>query len=303
MRSIPPAAFDLVKEQEDSILWVYDDAKGARHKDGTPREVVDGDKILGVLTAGTGHTGADVVPGMTVTQEMNDAWLYDDLQEAAHKITAKIGAAIVDMLTENQWIALLDFVLNLGTGRPDRPEWTIWKRLRDKHFDQVPLEMAKFVNAEVGGVMRKIPDLVRRRNKEVEIWSTDEPGTRDVQMPSSVTRADRHAAHAERSGAHVEIQGAAAGRRGIDRRRTADDQSGQPVDSALRAPLRVCAKGAGDPGDAGGAMCGRRPGLYVAVEAASPKLRSAHAFAVAYRLAGRRRDLGGLHARRVLLRT
>jgi lysozyme len=189
MRSIPPAAFDLVKEQEDSILWVYDDAKGARHKDGSPREVVDGDKILGVLTAGTGHTGADVVPGMTVTQEMNDAWLYDDLEEAAHKITAKIGAAIVDMLTENQWIALLDFVLNLGTGRPDRPEWTIWKRLRDKHFDQVPLEMAKFVNAEVGGVMRKIPDLVRRRNKEIEIWSTDEPGTRDVQMPSSVTRA------------------------------------------------------------------------------------------------------------------
>jgi lysozyme len=189
MRSIPPAAFDLVKEQETPILWVYDDAVGAYHKDRTPREVVDGDVIHGVLTAGTGHTGTDVVPGMTVTQEMNDAWLYDDLEDAARKITAKIGQAVVDMLTENQWVALLDFVLNLGTGRPDRPEWTIWKRLRDKHFDQVPLEMVKFVNAEVDGVMKKLPDLVKRRNAEVEIWSTDEPGTRDVQMPSSVTRA------------------------------------------------------------------------------------------------------------------
>jgi hypothetical protein len=38
--------------------------------------------------------------------------------------------------------------------------------------------------------MKKMPDLVKRRNAEVEIWSTDEPGTSATcQMPSSVTRA------------------------------------------------------------------------------------------------------------------
>jgi lysozyme len=187
MREIPQAAIDLVVSQETAILWVYDDAMGAYRK-GRPRPLAPGDEIHGKLTAGTGHTGDDVVIGMTVDQVLNDRWLLEDLQKAAFELEEKIGAEIVAMLTDPQYAALIDFVFNLGTGHPDRPEWTIWKRLRAKQFAQVPGELVKFVNAEVDGVMRKLPDLVKRRNAEVELWSQDEPGTRDVQIPSSVLR-------------------------------------------------------------------------------------------------------------------
>jgi lysozyme len=184
MRTIPQASIDLVVAQETPILWVYDDAKGAHHQDGSPRVVAPGDEIAGVLTAGTGHTGADVVIGMIVTQAQNDAWLLEDLQHAAQKLVDRVGQAIVDMLTENQYAALLDFVFNVGAD----PAWTIWKRLIAKQWAQVPLELAKFVNAKVNGVERKIPDLVRRRNAEIELFGADEPGSRDVQIPSSVLR-------------------------------------------------------------------------------------------------------------------
>lgn len=184
MRAIPQKAIDLVVAQETPILWVYDDALGAHHADGTPRTVAPGDAIHGKLTAGTGHTGADVVIGMIVTQAQNDAWLQQDLEHAAQQLEGRITAAIVDMLTENQYAALLDFVFNVGAD----PRWTIWKRLVAKQFAQVPIELAKFVNAKVNGVERKIPDLVKRRNAEIELFSADEPGTRDVQIPSSVLR-------------------------------------------------------------------------------------------------------------------
>lgn len=184
MRAVPQKAIDLVVAQETPILWVYDDAKGAHHADGTPRTVAPGDEILGKLTAGTGHTGADVVIGMIVTQAINDAWLSADLAHAAMQLEDRIGETVVDMLTENQYSALLDFVFNVGAD----PSWTIWKRLTAKQFAQVPIELAKFVNAKVGGVERKIPDLVKRRNAEIELFSLDEPGTRDVQIPSSALR-------------------------------------------------------------------------------------------------------------------
>lgn len=183
MRAITQAAIDLVVAQETPILWVYDDAKGA-YRNGQPRPLNPGDEISGKLTAGTGHTGDDVVIGMTVDQALNDRWLLEDLAIAAKKLEDRVGTAIVDMLTENQYAALIDFCFNVGAD----PSWTIWKRLAAKQFAQVPLELAKFVNAKVNGVERKIPDLVKRRNAEIELFGTDEPGSRDVQIPSSVLR-------------------------------------------------------------------------------------------------------------------
>ena len=77
---------------------------------------------------------------------------------------------------------LLSFVFNVGTG----PAWTIWKRLRTRQFDQVPLELMKFVN--VGG--RKVRGLVARRAEECKLWATGEPGTTARRVPSSVSRAN-----------------------------------------------------------------------------------------------------------------
>jgi lysozyme len=161
------------------VLRVYDDKQ--------PKVVLTADtKILGTLTAGYGHTGPELTWGLAVTQSMADLWFISDAHyKSAVPLTAKIGQVIVDLLTDNQYSALCDFVFNLGTGNPQEREWTIWDRLKAKQFDQVPLEMAKFVNWEG----QKSIGLVRRRNAEVELWATGEPGTvMAPPPPSSVTQ-------------------------------------------------------------------------------------------------------------------
>lgn len=180
MRPIPQAAFAIVRDKEALVLFAYDDAHYP------PREVAPGQKIDGTLTAGYGHTGPEVTVGMIVTHDIAEEWLSDDLYSAYRKLQMKTGADIIEALTENQYAALLDFVFNLGTGSPSKPEWTIWKRVRAQQFDQVPLEMAKFVNA--GG--KKLNGLVDRRNAEIGLWAVSEPGTVDSAPPSSVTRAN-----------------------------------------------------------------------------------------------------------------
>lgn len=176
-RAIPQAAIDLVNDQEETHLFVYDDAFYPA------KECVPGDQIVGTLTAGTGHTGPDLHIGLAVTQQMNDDWLKADLGNAGQRIYDRIGT-VTDNLTDNQYAALLDFVFNVGAS----PAWTIWKRLKAKQYDQVPIELQKFVNLRKNGVAVKSADLIRRRNAEVALWSTDEPGTDNTVVPSSVTR-------------------------------------------------------------------------------------------------------------------
>lgn len=173
MRAIPQAAIDLVRDQEETHLFAYDDAFYP------PKAALPGDQIQGTLTAGTGHTGLDVYVGMLVTPMTDQAWLLKDLETAATRLFDRIGD-VIDALTDNQYAAMLDFVFNLGAS----PSWTIWKRLKAKQFDQVPLEIAKFVNS--GG--KKLQGLVNRRNAEISLWSQGEPGSEDVTPPSSVTR-------------------------------------------------------------------------------------------------------------------
>jgi len=125
---------------------------------------------------------------MAIPQAKADAWTNGDLSHAATALALKIGSDVVELLTDNQYSALLSFVDNCGTGNPKLPEWNIWKVLRAKHFDQVPLELARFVNGQVGGKTVKIAGLVKRRNDEIGLWSKDEPGSVAVSLPSSVTR-------------------------------------------------------------------------------------------------------------------
>lgn len=164
IREIPDAALDIVAKFEGCELTAYRD-------------------IVGVLTVGYGSTGPHVKPGMKITKAEARNLLRADMKIAAQRIHAKIPG-VVGELTDNQYAALLSFVFNLGSGNPAKPEWTIWKRLRAKQFDQIPLEFMKFVNA--GG--KKVKGLVNRRTAEVQLWSTDEPGSTEESLPSSVTR-------------------------------------------------------------------------------------------------------------------
>jgi lysozyme len=177
-RAIPQAAIALIKDREETHLFVYDD------KHYPPKPVKPGDKIDGTLTAGTGHTGPDVVAGMKVTGKMDAAWLLSDLAIAANRIEARIGAAIVADLTDNQYASLLDFVFNMGAN----PAWTIWKRLKAKKFSLVPAELKRFVNW--GDPPQISSDLVDRRNADIALWNDGEAAApSSTPAPSSVTRA------------------------------------------------------------------------------------------------------------------
>lgn len=181
MRAVPQFAIDLAKSKETLVLFVYDDAHYP------PREAKPGDHIDGTLTAGYGHTGALVI-GQIVTKQDADRWIADDFDLAAYKLLRVVSFAIINDLTVYQYAAVVDFVYNLGTGDPKKPEWNIWKVLRAKQYDQVPLEFAKFVNARIDGKVVKEKGLVARRNAEIALWSTCEPGSVDAPMPSSMTR-------------------------------------------------------------------------------------------------------------------
>jgi lysozyme len=173
MRPVPERALEFLKAHEGLVLRVYDDAH--------PNVVLKpGAEPEGTFTAGYGHTGPELHPGMTVSREQAEIWLGRDAEQAAMRLTARVGK-VVDELTEQQYAALISFVFNLGAS----PNWTIWKRLKARQFDQVPLEMMRFVNA--GG--RKLQGLVNRRAAEVAVWSTAEPGSIDATPPSSATRA------------------------------------------------------------------------------------------------------------------
>jgi hypothetical protein len=89
---------------------------------------------------------------------------------------------------------VLSFAFNLGA----KPDWTIWKRLKARRFDDVPAEMLRFVNVTVKEtvdgkkveVLKRIDGLVNRRNAEVALWRTGEPGASPEDVPSSFTREE-----------------------------------------------------------------------------------------------------------------
>lgn len=163
MRPIPTLAVDFVARWEGQRLVAYRD-------------------VAGVLTVGYGRTGADVVEGQTITAVRARALLETDLETAAARLEARIGVETVAALTASQYAALLSFVFNLGANA----NWTIWKVLKARRFDEVPPQLMRFVNA--GGQV--VPGLVNRRAAECALWheASDEAAAAET-PPSSVTRA------------------------------------------------------------------------------------------------------------------
>lgn len=165
-RPVPPQAVDLVTRYEGKVLKAYPDPASG----GIP------------YTIGYGHVRG-VRPGQLINESQALNFLRADLADAADKLEGKIGPVVSD-LTSNQYAALLSFVFNLGTGDPADREWKIWAMLRARKFEQIPGQLARFVNA--GG--RRMQGLANRRSAEIALWRTGEPGTVDENPSSAVTR-------------------------------------------------------------------------------------------------------------------
>lgn len=66
----------------------------------------------GVLTIGYGHTGKDVVPGLTITQIMADTLLATDLEKFEYKV---MKYDPVYHWTQCEFDALVSFAYNIGS--------------------------------------------------------------------------------------------------------------------------------------------------------------------------------------------
>ncbi|HEY5072072.1 MAG TPA: lysozyme [Caulobacteraceae bacterium] len=142
-RPIPAIAAPFIAAAEGLVLTAYADAAG-------------------IWTVGFGHTGPQIDPGMEIDEAQARAWLDEDIATAAQRIAAKLGAAAIGALNDNQYAALLSFVFNLGT-----PGTTIWRDLTEGRLAEVPAQMMRFVHA--GGV--RLLGLMRRRAAEAELWA------------------------------------------------------------------------------------------------------------------------------------
>jgi lysozyme len=107
-------------------------------------------------TCGYGHTGPDVKPGMTITQAQADAWLEADLARAGQAVNGLVHVE----LTQNQFDALCDFVLNVGAG--NFRSSTLLRLLNAGDVQGAADQFGKWVFAS-GHIMA---GLVRRRSAE-----------------------------------------------------------------------------------------------------------------------------------------
>ena len=133
----------LIKDFEGVVLKVYPDPATG----GEP------------WTAGVGHTGPDVKPGMKVTRELADAWLTADLA----KFEKVVGGA-APVATQNQFDAMVSLCFNIGPGNFLRS--TLLKKHKAGLYGAAAAQFAVW-NRAAGKIMA---GLTRRRAAEAELY-------------------------------------------------------------------------------------------------------------------------------------
>jgi lysozyme len=115
---------------------------------------------VGVWTVGYGHTGADVTPGLTITQAEAEALLAKDVLAAARCVNTMVKLR----LTQGEFDALVDFVFNLGPGNFLRS--TLLTALNAGDLARAAAQFECWDRA--GGVI--VAGLLRRRQAELGLF-------------------------------------------------------------------------------------------------------------------------------------
>ena len=117
-----------------------------------------------VDTVGYGHTGPEVVPGMTISEEQAEKYLRDDLERFEQCVSSFVKLKI----NQNEYDALVSFSFNVGTNAFVNS--TLLKKLNagNKKSD-VASEFLRWVKADG----KTIPGLVRRREEEKKVFLTE----------------------------------------------------------------------------------------------------------------------------------
>ena len=167
-RTLNAATLLLNASTETCRHLAYDDAR--------PRYALKrDDRVLGTLSIGYGHTGADVHIGLVWTQAQADAAQITDLASAEDAVQAALDEGHVRM-TDNQFGATTDFVFNCGAREFARS--TARKLIVAGKLDAVPAEFQRFIYSKG----KKMAGLVTRRAKESLLYDT--PDTATITLPA-----------------------------------------------------------------------------------------------------------------------
>ena len=122
--------------------------------------------IAGIWTIGYGHTGPDVEPGMRITEREAEALLRKDLTPRENAVDRLTSVE----LNQNEFDALVSFVYNVGIDAYRRS--TARRRLNKGDRIGAADALTWWNKATVGGVLREVRGLTRRRAAERALFLT-----------------------------------------------------------------------------------------------------------------------------------
>lgn len=142
------AGIKLLKEFEGLRLKAYQDS-------------------VGVWTIGIGHTKG-VKAGDVITYQQAINFLYQDIKEAETAVNRMVR--VFDVLTQNQYDALVSLVYNIGAGNFQNS--TVLKETNRRNFNLAADAFRRFNKGRVEGVLVELKGLTRRREAERTLFLT-----------------------------------------------------------------------------------------------------------------------------------
>lgn len=142
-----PSGIELIKRFEGLELEAYQD-------------------IAGIWTIGYGHTGPDVEPGMRISERDAEELLKRDLKPREQAVDGAVKVS----LNQNEFDALVSFVYNVGAAAFRGS--TALKRLNRGDRIGAADALTWWNKATVGGVLREVLGLTRRRAAERALFLT-----------------------------------------------------------------------------------------------------------------------------------
>lgn len=159
--TISPQGLSFIKGHEKFMARAYDDFRPGY-------ALKAGDKVLGTLTIGYGHTGPDVKIGQVWSLSHATAVLDKDLD----RFEAAVRKLVRVRLTQSQFDALTSFAFNCGEG--NLASSTLLKKINaGAPLHEIQTQFRRWTRSK-GKVLR---GLVTRRDAEAAIWAGQYPVT------------------------------------------------------------------------------------------------------------------------------